>query len=211
MSHVRKLLEKRALEVEVLSEDEVEPPKKKHLPRRTCLVCDAEKGINQFPSAKRVSSHEHEQNVCRPCYLSHLENEIDSKAWDEVACPECPITLTYKEVKDMTSVEKFAKYTMQDVTIPVTLLTDNYIGTRKDVSKQLLQQTQNSDTASLPHANPVRYIRAVQMSPFFAVSNAHTSIVLPVRPIGTKTKPAKNIRLHASAKEKKKTSSPRMK
>jgi hypothetical protein len=103
--------------VERSSEDAVEPPKKKHLPRRTCLVCDAEKGINQFPSAKRVSSHEHEQNVCRPCYLSHLENEIDSKTWDEVACPECPITLTYKEVKDMTSAENFAKYTMQDVTI----------------------------------------------------------------------------------------------
>lgn len=102
-------IEKRALKVESSCEDEAEPPKKKQMSRRTCLVCDAEKGINQFPSPKRVSSHEHEQNVCRPCYRSHLDNEIDSKNWDEVACPECPVTLTYKEVKDMTSTGNFAK------------------------------------------------------------------------------------------------------
>ncbi|KAI4738723.1 hypothetical protein E4T50_10806 [Aureobasidium sp. EXF-12298] len=105
-------IEKRALKVESSSEDEAEPPKKKQMSRRTCLVCDVEKGINQFPSPKRVSSHEHEQNVCRPCYLSHLNNEIDSKNWDEVACPECPITLTYKEVENMTNAENFANATL---------------------------------------------------------------------------------------------------
>jgi hypothetical protein len=123
MSHIIKRVKSRVPEVEESSEDEVEipsgveqssqdevePPKKKQLPKRTCLVCDAEKGINQFPSPKRVSSHEHKQNICRPCYLTHLENEIDSKSWDEVACPECSVTLTYREVKDMTSPENFAK------------------------------------------------------------------------------------------------------
>jgi hypothetical protein len=98
-----------AEEAETPSEDHPEPPRKKQLRKRTCLVCDAEKGINQFPSPKKVSSHEHDPNVCRPCYLSHLKTEIDSKNWDEVACPECPITLAYKEVKDMTSAENFAK------------------------------------------------------------------------------------------------------
>lgn len=91
------------------SEPEPEPPRKKQLRKRLCIVCDAEKGINQFPSPKKVSSHEHDANVCRACYLSHLETEIDSKTWDQVACPECPTTLTYKEVKDMTSAENFAK------------------------------------------------------------------------------------------------------
>ena len=105
----RKFPKKRTLKVESSSDDETEPPKKKQMSRRTCLVCDVEKGINRFPSPKKVSSHEHEQNVCRRCYLSHLETEIDSKSWDEVACPECPVTLTYKEVKDMTSAENFAK------------------------------------------------------------------------------------------------------
>ncbi|CAD0110920.1 unnamed protein product [Aureobasidium uvarum] len=90
--------------------------------KRTCLVCDAEKGINQFPSQKRVSSHEHDQNVCRPCYLSHLEIEIDSKNWDEVACPECPTALTFTEVKDMTTAQNFAKY--EQACIKATLAAD---------------------------------------------------------------------------------------
>ncbi|KAH0264305.1 hypothetical protein KCU91_g12141, partial [Aureobasidium melanogenum] len=92
------------------SEDESRPPRKKHLPKRTCLVCDVEKGINQFPSSKRVSSHDHGSNVCRPCFLRHVEVEIDSKNWDQVACPECEIVLEYNEVKKMTSAEKFEKY-----------------------------------------------------------------------------------------------------
>jgi hypothetical protein len=194
MSHLKRSF----LEVEQSSGDEAGPPKKKQLPRRTCLVCDAEKGINQFPSPKRVSSHEHEQNVCRPCYLSHLENEIDSKSWDEVACPECSITLTYKEVKDMTSTENFAKYTTQDVKIPVTLLTDNNIGTSKRASGRLSPQTQISDTVSPPPANPVNCTRAVWMSPSFAARNANTSIALPVRLIGTRTRLVKNFKLYAN-------------
>jgi hypothetical protein len=66
----------------------------------------------------------------------------------------------------------------------------------KHVSRQLLQQIQISDTAFPPPANLVNYIRAVQMSPYFAVKNVDTSTVLPVRPIGTKTKLVKNSNLH---------------
>lgn len=91
------------------SEEETRPPRKKHLRKRTCLVCDVEKGINQFPSSKRVSFHDHGSNICRPCFIRHVEVEIDSKNWDQVACPECPTILEYNEVKKMTSAEKFEK------------------------------------------------------------------------------------------------------
>jgi uncharacterized paraquat-inducible protein A len=105
----RRVPKKRALlVVEEPSEDEVEPPRKRQMAKRTCLVCDDEKGINQFPSARKVSSHGHEHNVCRHCYLTHLQNQIDMKSWDKITCPECPITLTYREVKDMASAEDFA-------------------------------------------------------------------------------------------------------
>jgi hypothetical protein len=185
-------------EIKLSSGDKVESPKKKQLPKRMCLVCDTEKGINQFPSRKRVSSHEHEQNVCRPCYLGHLKTEIDSKNWDEVACPECSITLTYKEVKDMTSTENFAKYTMQDATVPLTLLTDNDIGMSKRASEQLLPQTRTSDTVSPSPANPVNYTQVVRMSPSSAVKNAVTSTALPAKPIGIKTRPVKSFKLSAT-------------
>ncbi|THY16305.1 hypothetical protein D6D01_07734 [Aureobasidium pullulans] len=89
----------------------VEPPKKKRvLSRRTCTVCDTNKGSNQFPSSTKVSSHDHGANVCRACYMLHIHNEIDSKMWDQVACPECAVLLGYEEVKNMTNAENFKKY-----------------------------------------------------------------------------------------------------
>ncbi|KAH0362143.1 hypothetical protein KCU65_g8209, partial [Aureobasidium melanogenum] len=102
--------------------EEETPPRKKQLRKRTCLVCDVEKGINQFPSPKKVSSHDHGPNVCRHCYLSHVETEIDSKNWDEVACPECPIKLTYAEVDHMTYAEDWDKY--ERASIRATLAAD---------------------------------------------------------------------------------------
>lgn len=88
----------------------VEPPKKKRvLSRRTCTVCDTNKGSNQFPSSTKVSSHDHEANVCRACYMVHIQVEIDSKMWDQVACPECAVLLGYEEVKNMTNAEDFSK------------------------------------------------------------------------------------------------------
>lgn len=77
---------------------------------RTCLVCDDAKYADHFPSTKEVSSHHHGANVCRDCYLSHVKVEIDSKQWDEIACPECTATLSCEEVKSMTSTGSFVKY-----------------------------------------------------------------------------------------------------
>jgi hypothetical protein len=92
------------------SQSEPEPPRKKQLRKHTCLVCDVEKGINQYPSPKKVSFHQHGSNICRHCFLRHLETELDSKNWDQVACPECPVVLTYREVKSLTDPVRFAKY-----------------------------------------------------------------------------------------------------
>ena len=78
--------------------------------KRTCVVCDTAKETDQFPRPQEVSSHHHRANVCRDRYFSHVEVEIDSKQWDEIACPECTITLSFEEVKNMTSTESFVKY-----------------------------------------------------------------------------------------------------
>lgn len=104
-----KALKRSAEETAALSKAQSGPPKKKQCRKRTCVVCDTKKHFSQFPSQTKVSSHDHGANVCRPCYFSHLEVEIDSKNWDEVACPECPIKLTYQEVEHMTNAENFAK------------------------------------------------------------------------------------------------------
>ncbi|THX55694.1 hypothetical protein D6D06_04768 [Aureobasidium pullulans] len=104
-------LKRRASTPPVETAEPVEPPKKKRvLSRRTCTVCDTNKGSNQFPSLTKVSSHDHEANVCRACYMVHIQVEIDSKMWDQVACPECAVLLGYEEVKNMTDAENFTKY-----------------------------------------------------------------------------------------------------
>jgi len=106
---VTKTLKRPAEEAVNPCKDQANPPKKKKGHKRSCVVCDTNKHYNQFPSQTKVSSHEHGANVCRPCYVRHLEVEIDSKTWDEVACPECPVKLTYSEVENMANPEDFAK------------------------------------------------------------------------------------------------------
>ncbi|TIA23431.1 hypothetical protein D6C80_00615 [Aureobasidium pullulans] len=104
-------LKRRASTPPVEPVEPVEPPKKKRvLSRRTCTVCDTIKGSNQFPSSTKASSHDHGANVCRACYMVHIQVEIDSKMWDQVACPECAVVLGYEEVKNMTDAENFTKY-----------------------------------------------------------------------------------------------------
>lgn len=74
---------------------------KKSRVTRTCVVCDVDQYSFGFPSSKRVASHGHGLNTCRACYRMHLENEINTKLWDQVSCPECEAVLEYHEVKNM--------------------------------------------------------------------------------------------------------------
>lgn len=90
--------------------DSPEPPKKRQLSRRLCIICDSEKAINQFPKWRRVSFHDHGSNTCRPCFLRHVEVQIDTRNWDEVSCPECNVVLAFHEVKNMTNKDYFDKY-----------------------------------------------------------------------------------------------------
>jgi hypothetical protein len=80
----------------------------------------------------------------------------------------------------------------------MALLTNDDIGMIRRASEQLLPQTRTSDTVSPPSANPDKCTRAVQMSPYFVVRNANISIVLPVRPIGTKTRLVKNFKQYVN-------------
>lgn len=79
------------------------------------MVCDDTKHHNDYPSAEEVSSHHHGANVCRECYINHIEVEINSKHWNQVACPECTATLSFDEVKSMANNESFAKYELASV------------------------------------------------------------------------------------------------
>jgi hypothetical protein len=104
-----KTLKRSAEETATPCKDQANPSKKKKGHKRTCVVCDTKKHFNQFPGHAKVSSHDHGANICRPCYVRHLQVEIDSKTWNEVACPECPVRLTYNEVENMANAEDFAK------------------------------------------------------------------------------------------------------
>ncbi|CAD0084675.1 unnamed protein product [Aureobasidium vineae] len=115
-------LKRSAEEAATPFEGHTKPRKKKRCRKPTCVVCDTKKYFNQFPSQAKVSSHDHGANVCRPCYTSHLEVEIDSKNWEDVACPECPVKLTYQEFENMAAPEDFAK--CERASIRATLAAD---------------------------------------------------------------------------------------
>ena len=68
---------------------------------RTCIV-DAERWpTTDFPVVFHSSDHRHEDDICQQCLTGWLEAEIESKAWDQIQCPQpdCAKRLSYEEVR----------------------------------------------------------------------------------------------------------------
>jgi hypothetical protein len=64
-----------------------------------CSVCMAVLPSYYFPREKLAANCDHEPSVCLMCFAQSLEQQIEEKAWDQVACPECPERLTFNVVE----------------------------------------------------------------------------------------------------------------
>ena len=77
---------------------------------RTCLVCDESKLLTRFPTNSHVPSHNHNNDVCTECYVSHLEVQVDTKMWDQIACLQCPATLQKDDIKILATAVTWGRY-----------------------------------------------------------------------------------------------------
>lgn len=111
MNHIPTGTLKRERDTDDDAEEEMKPPKKRTMARRLCLVCDRERGINQFPAKRRVSSHNHENDVCRTCFNTHIESVMENSLGGEIPCPQCDeSTLSPHEIKSIIHSSSVDKY-----------------------------------------------------------------------------------------------------
>ena len=91
-------------------EEDVKPVRKRTMQRRECVVCARDRAINQFPHKRKISLHGHGNDVCRCCFRTHVETQIESMASSEIPCPVCDVNLSPKEIELLTNEDSLIKY-----------------------------------------------------------------------------------------------------
>lgn len=75
-----------------------------------CAICEDSKPPAMFPSIFDVEGHDHNNDVCTECFTSHLEIEVETKMWNQVSCPQCPLMLQREEIHILASAETWTRY-----------------------------------------------------------------------------------------------------
>jgi hypothetical protein len=74
-----------------------------------CTICAETFSTKDLTS---LSECMHEPDVCHECFLSWLTQQMETTAWDRIACPStaCSRTLTHNDVKANASADVFTRY-----------------------------------------------------------------------------------------------------
>ncbi|PMD43841.1 hypothetical protein L207DRAFT_266620 [Hyaloscypha variabilis F] len=76
----------------------------------SCIICTEDFTGDVWPPAL-ISMHcLHPPSVCCVCLEKYIKNELDSKIWNQIKCPECPIQLVYEDIKRLADEETFSRY-----------------------------------------------------------------------------------------------------
>ena len=71
-------------------------------PVKECIICCEEYPTYHFPGeTPHKPGQECKSSVCFSCFEQHLQNEVDSKKWSEIKCPECAQVLEEGEIKTL--------------------------------------------------------------------------------------------------------------
>lgn len=108
--HIATVATKRPAEPDGNDNNDSQPPQAKHIKmeRRECSICGEHTALNQFP----VHPHKgvkHRREACMDCWRSHTAAEVESKAWDAVACLQCAGVLSQEEIKTRASKATWLK------------------------------------------------------------------------------------------------------
>ncbi|KAK5118180.1 hypothetical protein LTR85_008160 [Meristemomyces frigidus] len=95
---------KRPLE---LTDDEHQAPqpKKQRPTKKECIICCEERSNSHFPALCDGPECAHE--VCSRCWRKHLAAETESKAWNDIKCPECTKVLQDAEIEVLASEKTY--------------------------------------------------------------------------------------------------------
>lgn len=74
-----------------------------------CQICKGRRTIEQMPSLEHAG---HGREICRQCLARWIESQLDSKGWENIACPSsrCRTPLKFNDVKRYAIPKVFARY-----------------------------------------------------------------------------------------------------
>lgn len=76
----------------------------------SCVVCLETLPVSYIPGEKVTSTCAHDSTVCTPCLLSSISFTITDADWTHPTCPQCPIRLSYPEIKRIVDPDILEKY-----------------------------------------------------------------------------------------------------
>jgi hypothetical protein len=76
---------------------------------RECLACMDNKATDSFPDFV-TSKCTHTPSVCLDCMGQSIEEDMKSKRWTEIRCPDCRENLEYNDIQRLANEQTFAKY-----------------------------------------------------------------------------------------------------
>jgi len=75
-----------------------------------CIVCTDDFSATLRPPGWISVSCLHEPSVCCECLARCIKNDLESKIWNQITCPECKTLLVYEDIRRLADPETFGKY-----------------------------------------------------------------------------------------------------
>ncbi|KAF8862455.1 hypothetical protein BDZ45DRAFT_739439 [Acephala macrosclerotiorum] len=76
----------------------------------SCIICTEDFTSTLQPPPWITHACTHAPSVCTPCLSKCISNDLTSKIWNQIKCPECSIPLVYEDIKRLATPSTFAKY-----------------------------------------------------------------------------------------------------
>ncbi|KAF7913269.1 hypothetical protein BELL_0986g00010 [Botrytis elliptica] len=70
-----------------------------------CRVCMENLTPEKFPQTRITSTCAHHPAVCNQCLTKHINDQVQTKASNQISCPECPEKISEAEIKKYASPE----------------------------------------------------------------------------------------------------------
>ncbi|KAG4025949.1 hypothetical protein MFRU_047g00130 [Monilinia fructicola] len=108
-----------ALQPPIIPKDIVEPAAKKAKLQSDddlifaavdeCRICTERLAPENFPQSRITSTCGHHPTVCKSCLTRYINTEVQTKASDQISCPQCPEMVSEIEIKAYASPEILAR------------------------------------------------------------------------------------------------------
>lgn len=99
-----------AFAAELARQEELEHLHASQPQERECTICTDEKHPLEFPAKPPSNLCTHRANTCTACLEQWVEQDLQTRGWQLVSCPECRSTLTHDDMRRASTPVVFARY-----------------------------------------------------------------------------------------------------